>query len=348
VDVRPDQFAGCLIGQALGDALGFVVEGFPSLQCAAYVREAVRPRTLDGYGRGRFRFGQYSDDTQLARELTVSLVRHGGLEPADYASRIAAIFTEERIVGRGRATAEAACRISEGVPWEQAGTPAPAAGNGSAMRAAPIGLLYADPLQLIASAHDQGRITHQDRRSSAGAIAIAGATALLARNPGLAALELCRQLSSWTSDFDATFAAALEQLPDLITEPPEIAVDHIASVGMPTTQSVGNWDRISPFVTPSVLWSLYSVLRSPHDYWETVCTAIAVGGDVDTTASMAGAISGAGLGLGAIPGDEARMVTDRGEWGFDALVQLAHELHATYERRSSLPQASGSSLIPDP
>jgi ADP-ribosylglycohydrolase len=44
-----------------------------------------------------------------------------------------------------------------------------------------------------------------------------------------------------------------------------------------------------------VLWSLYSFLRSPEDYWETVCTAIAVGGDVDTTAAMAGAVSGAYL-----------------------------------------------------
>jgi len=26
--------------------------------------------------------------------------------------------------------------------------------------------------------------------------------------------------------------------------------------------------------------------RAPDDYWEAICTAIAVGGDVDTTAAM--------------------------------------------------------------
>jgi hypothetical protein len=54
-----------------------------------------------------------------------------------------------------------------------------------------------------------------------------------------------------------------------------------------------------------VLWSLYSFLTSPDGYWETICTAIAVGGDVDATAAMAEAMSGAFLGLDAIPDDRS-------------------------------------------
>jgi ADP-ribosylglycohydrolase len=80
-------------------------------------------------------------------------------------------------------------------------------------------------------------------------------------------------------------------------------------------------------VVPSVLWSLYAFLRSPDDYWETIRTAIAVGGDVDTTAAMAGAISGAHLGLDALPDGLARAVHDQGTWGFGDLVALAHECH---------------------
>jgi ADP-ribosylglycohydrolase len=76
-------------------------------------------------------------------------------------------------------------------------------------------------------------------------------------------------------------------------------------------------------VTSSVLWSLYCFLRTPEEYWETVCAAIAVGGDVDTTAAMAGAISGAHLGLDALPTDLAHHLTDRGTWGFTELVALA-------------------------
>ena len=118
-----DRFAGCLVGQAVGDALGFIVEGSGPDVCAEYVETALRPRRLTGRAGGAFPFGQYSDDTQLARELATSLVICGGFDPADYARRIAAIFAEDRIVGRGRATMAAAYRLAQGVRWDEAGTP---------------------------------------------------------------------------------------------------------------------------------------------------------------------------------------------------------------------------------
>ncbi len=188
LEQEAERFAGCLVGQAVGDAMGFIVEGHPPATCSAFVETSLRPRELEGYSRGLFPIGQYSDDTQLARELARSCVECGGFEPADYADRVASLFTENRIVGRGRATEQAAHRIAAGVPWEEAGTPAPAAGNGSAMRAAPVGLLFAhDPSAMVRAAHDQGRITHSDPRCSAGAIAIAGAVATVIREDSLEA-----------------------------------------------------------------------------------------------------------------------------------------------------------------
>ena len=90
---------------------------------------------------------------------------------------------------------------------------------------------------------------------------------------------------------------------------------------------VDEWWDISPFVVGSVLWSLYAFLRTPEDYWETICTAIAVGGDVDTTAAMAGAISGARVGLDGIPTDLAQKLTDQGTWGYAELVDLANRCY---------------------
>ena len=83
------------------------------------------------------------------------------------------------------------------------------------------------------------------------------------------------------------------------------------------------WQGISAFVTPSVLWSLYAFLRSPDDYWETICVAIGVGGDTDTMAAMAGAISGARLGVASLPPDLLGQLTDQGDWGADELTELA-------------------------
>jgi hypothetical protein len=80
-------------------------------------------------------------------------------------------------------------------------------------------------------------------------------------------------------------------LPTSLHQPPARAVDWIGRVGLQPDYT-DFWNGISPFVTSSVLWSLYSFLRSPDDYWEAICTAIAVGGDVDTTAAMTGAIAG--------------------------------------------------------
>ncbi len=321
-------FAGCLVGQCLGDALGFVVEGHPPAVCRRYVNEVLRAGKVTQAARGRFPFGQYSDDSQLARELLQSFAICGGFDPSDYARRVAALFAENRIVGRGRATEEAAWRLAQGVSWEEAGTPSPSAGNGSAMRAGPIGLLFFDdPERMIRAAHDQGRMTHQDQRCSAGAVAIARAVALVLSEEVVNVAAFASRLSDWTRSFDSILADAIEQMEAWVQLPPQTAVTQISRVGLETGYSDG-WEGISPFVTGSVLWSLYSFLRNPDDYWESICTAIGVGGDVDTTAAMTGAISGARVGLEGVPSDLARRVNDRGTWQYDDLVELARRCYS--------------------
>ena len=329
------QFQGCLVGQALGDALGFVVEGQPPTFCRQYVEERLGSERVLGPGRGSFPLGQYSDDTQLTRELMQSYAACGRFDPEDYARRIAAIFLEGRIVGHGRATEEAAKRLARGVPWDEAGTPPPSARNGSAMRAAPIGLLFYDDLDRLAqAARDQGFITHRDTRCSAGAVAVAGAVALALREGSVEPLDFLWRLSELTVRVNASFADALISLSGWVTLPPEQAVAHISRVGLERALDE-RWGEITPFVMPSVLWSLYSFLRSPEDYWQTIRTAIAVGGDVDTTAAMAGAISGAHLGLAEIPRGLARRITDQGSWGFLQLTDLVGRCYDIKHRQHS-------------
>lgn len=322
-----DRFAGSLIGQALGDALGFVVEGHPPARCRRYVDEVLKAGRAGEGGRAPYPFGQYTDDTQLARELLESYVACKGFDPADYARRIAAIFAEGRIVGRGRTTEAAALRLAQGVSWDQAGTPAPAAGNGSAMRAGPVGLMsFDDPDGLIRAARDQGRITHADPRCSAGAVAIAGAVALALGGGSVEPARFLGQLAGWTRAVEGSLASCLGRLVDWTRLAPEDAQPLISAAGIEPGYS-DRWEGISPFVTASVLWSLYAFLKSPGDYWQTISTAIAVGGDVDTTAAMAGAVSGAYNGLAAVPGDLAGRLNDQGTWDYDALVALAREAY---------------------
>src|SRR5215469_2765389 len=323
-----NKFAGCLIGQCLGDALGFIVEGQPTTTCRGYVDDVVRTEKVRHVGRGRYSFGQYSDDSQLARELVLSIVDVGKFDPVDYAGRIAVLFREDRIVGRGLATQAAADRLIRGVPWNEAGTPPPSAGNGSAMRAGPVGLYcFGCSDDLVRTAHDQGRITHQDRRCSAGAIVIAGAVALNLQEKTPSVRDFVTQLSALAEPFDPILAIALQRMPHWLCQSPSTAAREISKTGV-TPGIDDGWPGISPFVTASVLWSMYAFLRSPDDYMESICTAIGVGGDVDTTAAMTGAVSGALVGLDRIPRNLARQVNDAGTWGHGELVQLAHRYHS--------------------
>jgi ADP-ribosylglycohydrolase len=327
--MRPseDQVSGCLIGQCVGDAVGFMVEGSSAEVCRPYADAVLLAGQPYEGRRGGFAFGQYSDDSQLARELMRSCVERGRFDPSDYAARIAALFSEGLVVGAGWSTTQAAARLADRVPWERSGTPAPSAGNGSAMRAAPIGLMfYDDPETLIAAAHDQSRITHADPRCSAGAVAIAAAVAhvlVLAGQP-VVPDALISALATSAATFDAGVADALRQLDAIVPLAPDAALAAIVEAGQPDFREPPM--GIHPFVTTSVLWSLYAFLRAPDDYTKVIYTAIIAGGDVDTTAAMAGAIAGARNGLNAVPATIVERLNDRGQWRSDDLIDLAGRL----------------------
>ncbi len=325
---RAERFAGSLLGLAVGDALGFVVEGQGPAACAAHVQAVLHARRSEGWCRAPFECGQYSDDTQLARELAASLVRCGGWQPADYAQRVAALFAEERVVGAGPSTAAAARRLAAGVAWHEAGTPGPVAGNGGAMRVGPLALHLAHDREARARvAHEQARITHADPRCGAGAVAVAGAVAAALDGRLDDAPALCERLADDVAALDAVLAGALRRLPQWLALHPAEAVLPIAAAGLPPDEGDGRFG-IAPHVTPSVLWALYAALRHPGDIVEALATAIAPGGDVDTTAAMAGAIVGAAVGEAALPSVFVELVHDRGAARHDELRALAHALAA--------------------
>jgi ADP-ribosylglycohydrolase len=95
----------------------------------------------------------------------------------------------------------------------------------------------------------------------------------------------------------------------------------------PEADSTGEWRGVSSEVTGSVCWSLYAFLRSPDDYWETVCTAIGAGGDTDTTAAMAGGILGARVGVKGLPQELLARLNDQGEWRVAQLISLAERCY---------------------
>lgn len=314
---------GCLLGQALGDALGFVVEARPRRVAREYVRDYLLAGRAGERAHPDFPFGQYSDDTQLARELLLSFAETGTWRPEAFARRVALLFAEGRDVGAGPGTRSAAMRLLGGTHWSLSGTPAPYAGNGSAMRAAPLGLLFGDDVVLVArAAVEQSLVTHLDPRCSAGAVAVAVAASLAASGGPIGTEEFLETVAGHAAGADSSLAEAIRRLDEWMGLEPEAAARRLHAERLDPAYA-DEWHGISAFVTPSVMWSLYAFLRTPDDYWTTVCTAVGVGGDTDTMAAIAGAVSGARLGPAALPAELVARLNDRGEWGWEALSDLA-------------------------
>ncbi len=317
-----ERLTASILGQALGDALGFVVEAEPAAVAQAYVADWLRAGRAGERSHPQYPFGQYTDDTQLARELLRSFQQAGGWDPQVFAALIAELFRDGRDVGAGRGSRSAALRLLQGVPWQESGTPPPYAGNGAAMRAGSLGLLFRDTAAMCRAAEEQARITHLDPRCAAGSVVITRAVALAAGRQPLEVRDFIEDLAACAEITDSSVAAAVRGLSNWTALPPREAARHVHASGLDPAHRE-KWQGISAFVIPSVVWSVYSFLRSPDDYWETICTAIAVGGDTDTMAAMAGAISGARLGLDALPQGLLERINDRGEWGAPALAELA-------------------------
>jgi ADP-ribosylglycohydrolase len=321
----PSALAGCVLGQALGDALGFVVEARPFETARRYVDQYLRAGRAGDLAHPDFPFGQYSDDTQLARELLLSVVDAGGWSPEAFARRLAALFERGEDVGAGPGTRAAAARLAAGTHWSLAGTPAPYAGNGSAMRAGPVGLLFGDTMAMVSAAVDQSLVTHLDPRCAAGAVAVARAVALAAGGGPLDRAGFLEEVALLASVQDPSVASAIRGLGSWAHLAPAEAVRWLHAAGLDPAFA-GEWQGVSAFVTPSVVWSLYSFLRDPDDYWTVVCTAIGAGGDTDTMAAIAGAIAGARLGPSALPSALVEQLNDRGSWRAADLVELTQRV----------------------
>jgi ADP-ribosylglycohydrolase len=321
-----DRVQGALLGLALGDALGFVVEAEPPEIAASYVDGWLRAGRAGERAHPRFPFGQYSDDTQLARALLLGLRDAGRWDPAAFAARIAELFREGRDVGAGAGTRGAARQLIDGTRWDAAGTPPPYAGNGSAMRVAPLGVLFAaDPGLVRSVAASQSRITHQDPRCAGASVAVAGAAALALRPGPLDRSAFLGELADLVTPESIEMASVVRDLAGWGDLSPGDAAAHLRASGLDAARADDRWQGISAFALPSVAWSLYAFLRTPDDYWATVCTAIAVGGDTDTMAAMAGALAGARGGTAALPRTLLARLTDRGDWGADQLGALARD-----------------------
>eukprot|EP00026_Physarum_polycephalum_P009057 Phypoly_transcript_09168.p1 GENE.Phypoly_transcript_09168~~Phypoly_transcript_09168.p1 ORF type:complete len:260 (+),score=18.13 Phypoly_transcript_09168:611-1390(+) len=243
-------------------------------------------------------------------------------------SMLAALFASGNVVGCGLGTAKAAAKLNRGISWDKAGLPHGSAGNGASIRAAPIGLFsFDDEHNLVTWAKQQAFITHQDTRCQAGSIVLAGAVAIcLVCRPLPPVPVVLKKLSDLCREISQEFSECIMQLIEWVRLPPKKASKKIQKCGLDFDDGSAG---ISGFVTSSTMWALYSFLNNQNDYWDCIRTAISAGGDTDSTAAMAGALSGAYLGLSQIPENWASHVHDKSHTkleDFTNLVQACYQI----------------------
>jgi len=278
------RFQGSLLGLAVGDALGMPVEGMRASEIRKRMG-AVRD-FMDAPWR-MLKAGQWTDDTKMMLCHARSIVRCGGFDLEDTAREFVAWFDSRDWRGIGGATYESMSRLAEGVSPRESGMKGEmAAGNGAAMRIAPVGLLDCRDLEgLRRDVRAAAAITHDNAEAVAGSQAVAYAVARAARGdlePG--------SLITDTAGFIGPCAVA-ERL--------EMAARFLAG-GMEVEEALARLGT-SGYVVETVASAFFCFLRTPGDFEETVSRAVGGGIDADTTAAVAGAISGAYNGLEAIP-----------------------------------------------
>ena len=258
-----DKFIGCLLGVAIGDKLGMRVEGTTHEQISQEF----------GFIKDYLAPSETTDDTELALILARSLVDSGGFNIDDFADKL----RQSRNQYFGWSTSSALYLLRHGVSHQETGQDSH--GDGAAMRSAPVGLFYYDNwLELKKVAIESARITHNNPQAIAGAVAIAFSVAHVLLH----------------DDLDSFLADVGDFVEDIDTE---------------LSQAIKHADKIHDYnslrkkgiVIEAVPAALYCFIKNPDDFESTVLTAINGGGDTDTIAAMAGAISGAYNGVDKIP-----------------------------------------------
>lgn len=280
-----DRAEGCLLGQAIGDALGTTVEFATAATIAHQYPQGLRE--LIGGGPFHLLPGQITDDTELALALARSLAEHGRYDedavarryhawyrsgPFDIGTTTQAAFGQPMPVGRNAAE-EVRGRTSNS---SQA--------NGSLMRISPLGIFgwQLPPAGLAELAVRDSTLSHPHPACQESCVAFAYALALAIR-AGSSPEQVYAETLAWMHDRPVARPAGV------------IGAIERAAEGPPADfQTHMGWVLIA------LQNAFYQMLHAESLEAGLIAT-VAQGGDTDTNGAIAGALLGAVHGARAIP-----------------------------------------------
>jgi ADP-ribosylglycohydrolase len=308
--VREAQFVGSVVGLAVGDALGYPAE----LRSREQILREIGPEGITGFLSDKDPCftrpfvvgpdhppGTFTDDTQMTLAVAAGLLDAGEGDLEAIMEAVARHFVlwaaspdNDRAPGQ---TCMTGCgNLRKGVPWREAGV-ARSKGCGSAMRVAPVGLVFhRDPDRLLEVARATSLPTHGHPAAVEGAAAAALMVALALDGADGEAMH--RAIQSRCFGRARDFDDCLGRVPGLLAEPPwKVLGQDGLGEGWVAEEAVAS--------------ALYCVWRHPDDFRAAVLEAVNTDGDSDSLAAICGSVMGASLGVEGIPPEWVEGVESR-------------------------------------
>jgi ADP-ribosyl-[dinitrogen reductase] hydrolase len=266
-----EKIMGCILGGAIGDCMGGPYEG--------------RNPPFQIYFDHKWKL---SDDTLLTLATCEAISNQGRIDPAAIADFFTSWFKQGRLVGLGASTYKALSELSQGGHWALVGRKGEmAAGNGAAMRIAPLAF-YLDPTERDSRTlvHDVCRITHHNEEAYVGALAV-----MLAVH------------AAWNETWNgqgSLIEFVIGYLPDSSVR--DRLIDLAEMKNEKPLREVATKYGSSGYVVESVPLALLGAeLIGTLGFPTMLEELVACGGDTDTIASIAGQIAGTLIGKAGLP-----------------------------------------------
>lgn len=322
---RIERVRGCLLGLAIGDALGAPLEGLTTQQIKThYGRVKNYVDGVQAWKRKPYRWrlrGLYSDDTQQALALCDVLIDHRRIEQQRLAELYLALATPKGSFvgahrGIGRSFRQVLIDLERGVPPRRSGQKT--AGIGAAMRIAPVPLYFDDDRDaMFESAMAASIMTHRDVRSLSGALLVAHAVRRLVagkpRDPSLllwVAADVARdeeRIAEEYGDVMISYDRHARALPRAIAHVESI-LDLSRERALSALVEEANRHGAQPACLrptmgfpPACIPTCLYLLLTTDSFEEALTEVINLGGDTDTAGAILGALAGANYGIGQIP-----------------------------------------------
>lgn len=283
----------CLLGLAIGDAMGVPMENLSPRRIARLFPNLDRPRFVFGYGMG-------SDDTEHACMTAASLPIEDLSDASAQAFRTSLAWRMRwwflfGPAGIGLATLKACVKLWLGFASTKSGVWS--AGNGPAMRSPVLGVAARRGAELADLVRASTRITHTDPKAEYGALAVAVLARLAAISRGSAA-PLPDEFLATLDPFLPNDAPANE-LRSLLRK----AADHLGEGKTVSEFAIGlGLERgVTGYMYHTVPVAVFTFFRHADDYRAAVEATIRCGGDTDTVAAIAGAMVASRVGKAGIP-----------------------------------------------